>query len=162
MIGSCIQCSNENDEQKFGKTFNQDLIDSLKWKFYAINYGGTVIFFDSLSRREIKEIPAKCGLKLINVSARNKDTASYEFEFHKNGHFSFVTLDSVAFIRRIGVYNSKIYPLLSHGKFEFTNYDSVKRYFEINEAGFADYLRSFNGTIDAWLYDEAKRRGIIK
>jgi hypothetical protein len=156
---------NSKKDVKESVLVNQDSIakvDSMKWIYYSLNYFGTALFYDSLSREEIKLIPVECDVILDEYRPVTNDSSYYLFSFNRQEYsFRYVNAGSTD---GIGVYRNNVYPLTGHVKFDYQNsQDSINSYLAKADSAFRVYLKKYSGKkMSPWLKQEAVRRNILQ
>jgi hypothetical protein len=137
-------------------------VDSMKWLYYAMNYYGNALFYDSTSKEKIKVKPVECEVRLQNYKQTGKDSSFYIFSFVKTGH-NFLYVDDLVYTNGIGVFKNNVYPLTQHVTFDYQNNpDSTNAYLAKIDSSFKTYLRNYQGEISPWLKQEAMRKKILQ
>lgn len=152
---------NKNKENILIYTDGINKVDSMKWFFYSLNYLGKALFYDSLRKVEIKLETVSCDVVLDEYRQVTKDSSFYIFSFSRPGHrFKYVDL-SVA--DGIGVYKNNIYPIVSHGRYDFQeNQDSINTFMAKSDTAFRRYIKNYSGKLSRWLKQEALRRNVLQ
>lgn len=163
-----FSCNSVNSNHSYKKNesslLNTDSInkaDSMVWYFYSMNYLGKALFYDSLRKVEIKLATVECDVVLDEYKNVTADSAYYFFSFKRPGcKFRYVDL-SIA--DGIGVYKNNIYPIVSHGRYDFQkNQDSINSFMEKSDSAFRKYIKSYTGELSRWLKQEAIRRNVLQ
>lgn len=137
------------------------MVDSLKWIYYSMNFYGKALFYDSLSKEEIKLDPVECDVVLDEYRQVTNDSAYYIFSFKKPGYsFLYVNVPSMD---GVGVYRNNIYPIIWHAKYDYqNNQDSINSYLAKADSVFRGYLEKYPGKMSPWLRQEVIRRNILE
>ena len=161
---SCKLVNNDLPNKNENIHINTDSInkvDSMKWVFYSMNYLGKALFYDSLRKVDIKFETVACDVTLDEYKQVTKDSSYYIFSFSRPGYrFRYVDL-SVA--DGIGVCKNNIYPIVSHGRYDFQeNQDSINTFMAKSDTAFRKYIKNYSGELSRWLKQEALRRNVLQ
>lgn len=162
---SCnLDKQNSPKDKKGSVLVNKDSIgkvDSMKWAYYSMNYYGKALFFDTLSKEEIKLDPVECDVALDEYRQVTNDSSYYIFSFNRPGYsFLYVNVPSMDGIR---AYKNNIYPIIWHARYDYqNNQDSINSFLAKTDSAFRVYLKKYSGKMSPWLKQEAVRRNILQ
>jgi hypothetical protein len=136
-------------------------VDSLKWIYYSMNFYGKALFYDSISKEEVKLDPVECNVVLDEYRKVTNDSTYYIFSFNKPG-YSFLYVNVPA-MDGVGVYKNKIFPIIWHARYGYqNNQDSINSHLTKADSAFRAYLKKYSGKISPWLKQEARRRDVSR
>lgn len=159
-----LSCNNVNKE--IGNQSGIDSIsriDSLKWYYYASNYYGNAVFYDSVNDRKVKAMPIECDVELEHLEKINIDSSIYLFTLRKP-KLKFQYIEESVYCVGFKIIKGEVHPIISHVIFDTRskNKDSVAVYLKRDDQSFRNYLKQYSGGMSKWLREEATRRGIFK
>lgn len=144
-----------NDE--FGKSEKKEIVDSLKWIFYSLNYSYIARHY---IHNNIEIDPVQCDVGLWKI-VRMKDTSEYYFlsYYREPSDKYLITPDDYIGLVTIG--GQPRYTI--GGNFTYDKPKTSKdadSFFRHNDSLFVNYITHYKGSINGWLKSEMIRRKV--
>ena len=145
-------------QQEQNNYLNNQLIDSLKWLFYAYTFDGIVDFKSEQNRFQTK--PIECEIKVDTVVSRN-DTLYVNFSYYKE-NYKYSHLYEGLMVYGFVFSNGIAKPLTGNVILEnFEDPSYVRSDNRKTDSMFRNYLKTIDTSkLHPWIFNEAKRRNI--
>ncbi|MFX1706517.1 hypothetical protein PV783_21290 [Chitinophaga sp. CC14] len=143
---------------EFGKTERKEVIDSLKWIFYSLNYEYNARHYIH-SNSKLKSI--ECDLRLRKI-VRIKDTSEYYFLSYSREPSEIYLIEPDDYIGIATVDGRVRYTI--GGNFTYdkpVTSQAADSFFRRNDSLFINYIIHYKGAMNGWLKSEVDRRRIV-
>ena len=143
---------------EFGKTERKEVVDSLKWIFYSLNYEFDARhYIHNVSK--LKSI--ECDLRLWKIM-RIKDTTEYYFLCYSGEPTEKYLIEPDDYIGIATVGGRVRYTIGGNFTYDKPIFSqAADSFFQHNDSLFINYLIHYKGAMNEWLKNEVDRRKIV-